>query len=235
MAFSNSSLTERLTQNMAIDAERTSMIRKTYWLLSLAVVGMMVGGKVGSSSSAVLSLFSGWVGWIVAMVALNAVPIIAMKFRYNPTVGTLALFADGFIAGLVISPMLYVAQRFAGPGVIESAAWITFAIFAFVTATVHFTKTNWSPSRTLVSGLFFTIIGAVILNFFFQTTFLVLLISIAIGAFGIITLVSATSEVLQDPDIDTPVPGALSLFAGIFLVFQSALSLLMAFTGGGDD
>jgi len=34
----------------------------------------------------------GWVGWIVAMVALNAIPYIAMSVRHNPVLGVIALF-----------------------------------------------------------------------------------------------------------------------------------------------
>jgi hypothetical protein len=70
---------------------------------------------------------------------------------------------------------------------------------------------------------------------FLNLGFLGIFIAFGIGAIGVMTLVSATSEVLHNPDLDSPVPGALMLFSGIFMVFQSVFHLLLMFTGGGDD
>jgi FtsH-binding integral membrane protein len=39
--------------------------------------------------------------------------------------------------------------------------------------------------------------------------------------------VYATSEVLHNPDADSPIPGALILFAGLFNVFVAILNILL--------
>ena len=53
------------------------------------------------------------------------------------------------------------------------------------------------------------------------------------SAMGILILVYATSDILHDTSMDSPIIGALMLFAGLFNVFTMVIHLLMAF--GGDD
>ena len=57
-------------------------------------------------------------------------------------------------------------------------------------------------------------------------------ISAAIGIFGVFSLVYGTSGVLNSPDADSPIPGALSLYASLFNIFVSALNLLLRLFGG---
>jgi FtsH-binding integral membrane protein len=45
--------------------------------------------------------------------------------------------------------------------------------------------------------------------------------------------VFSTSSVLRTADADSPIPGALMLFAGVFNVFVAALSILLRIMGGG--
>ena len=74
-----------------------------------------------------------------------------------------------------------------------------------------------------------------VLNLFLDIGFLSLVISGAIGIFGVFVLVNATSQVLNNPEYDEPVAGALMLFAGLFNVFVAILHLLLALMGRGDD
>ncbi|MBF0432391.1 MAG: Bax inhibitor-1/YccA family protein [Fibrobacteria bacterium] len=237
MELRRSSMTfsDKMSRNVSISADKAQILRKTYLLLSLAVLGMMVGGKIGVSTPAILNLFFGFFGWILAMVALNAVPMIAMKFRHDPIMGTIAVFLDGFVSGIVLAPMLYVGQMISGQQIVTTAAWITLAIFASVTGYVYFTGLKWAPSRATFIGIFFAIIGAIVLNFFMNLTILEIAIAAGIGAFGVIVLVSATSELLHSNELDSPVPGALMLFSGVFMVFQAVFHLLMIFAGGDRD
>jgi modulator of FtsH protease len=238
MAYGTRGMTfgDKISRNIEISESHSLILRKSYLLLSLAVIGMMVGGKIGISSPVVLGLFTNVMGWILAMIALNAVPMLAMKFRHDPTMGTIAVFLDGFVAGLVISPMLYIAERFfPGQNLVASAAWITLALFLAVTGYVYFSGLKWAPSRALFITLPLIIIGAIVINMFLNNGILGMAVSAAIGAYGIIILVSATSELLHNREIDSPVPGALMLFAGIFMIFQAILHLLMLFGGGGDE
>ena len=49
---------------------QASVIKKTYGYLGLSVVAALAGGYVGQSTPAVINLFSGWMGWILAIVLL---------------------------------------------------------------------------------------------------------------------------------------------------------------------
>ncbi|MEZ5361845.1 MAG: hypothetical protein R2748_05725 [Bryobacterales bacterium] len=86
-----------------------------------------------------------------------------------------------------------------------------------------------------MTGIFISLIGAVILNGFLNLGWLGMAISAGIGVMGVMILVYATSEVLHNPDADSPIPGALMLFAGLFNVFVAALNILLRLAGGGRD
>lgn len=223
---------DNLTGSTALTAQRASVIKQTYVLLGLSVFSAMAGGYIGATSETMARLFSGWLGWILAIVLLNAVPRIAIAVRHNPMLGISALVFDGFISGIAISPLLYFA-RLAAPNLILAALGITAFVFMGVTGYVMTSGRTFSAPRGLMVGLFFAITGAVILNAFLNIGVLGILISFAIGAFGVFILVYATSDVLHTPEADSPIPGALMLFAGIFNVFVATLNILLRLFGGG--
>jgi modulator of FtsH protease len=223
---------DNLSGTISLTAERSSVIKQTYVLFGLSVISALAGGYVGATSETMARLFSGMLGWILAIILLNAVPRIAIAVRHNPVLGVSALVADGFVSGLAISPLLYVAAR-VQPSLILAALGITGIVFLGVTAYVMTSGRTFSAPRGLMAGLFFAIIGAVLLNSFLNIGMLGILISFGIGAFGVFVLVFSTSSVLKTPDADSPIPGALMLFAGVFNVFVAALNILLRVLGGG--
>lgn len=224
---------ESLMGSRELAAHQSANIKKTYLLLSMSVVAAVAGGYVGSNNDTIIRFFSGWMGWIAAMLLLNGLPYVAMAVRKNPVAGTIALIANGFVAGLVLAPILYIASA-TSPDVVPAAMILTGAIFVCITGVVMITQTRYSAPANLMVGIFVSIIGIVILNMFLDIGFLGTLIAGAIGVIGVILLVHATSEVLNNPEYDEPVMGALMLFAGIFNIFVALLHLLLAF-GGSDD
>jgi FtsH-binding integral membrane protein len=92
---------------------------------------------------------------------------------------------------------------------------------------------TFSAPRGLMAGLFFAAIGVMVLNTFLNIGFLGMLVSFAIGAFGVLVLVYSTSNVLNTPYADSPIPGAVMLFAGVFNVFVATLSILLRVLNGG--
>jgi modulator of FtsH protease len=223
---------DQLTGTVALTERRSAAIKQTYLLFGLAVIAALAGGYVGATSETMARLFSGWIGWILALVLLNAVPRTAISLRHIPSLGVPALVADGFISGIAMSPLLWVARRMA-PDLIFGALAITAMVFLGVTAYVMSTRRTFSAPRGLMTGLFFSIVGAVVLNSFLNIGWVGILISAAIGALGVFSLVYSTSSVLRTSDADSPIPGALMLFAGVFNVFISTLSILLRLVGGG--
>jgi len=169
---------------------------------------------------------------ILAIVLLNAVPRIAIAVRHNPVLGISALVVDGFISGIAISPLLFFA-RMVAPDLIFAALGITLFVFLGVTGYVMTSGRTFSAPRGLMVGLFFSIVGAMVLNAFLNIGVLGILISFAVGIFGVCILVYSTSDVLHSPEADSPIPGALMLFAGVFNVFVATLNILLRLFGGG--
>ena len=229
----NIPITQGLFGTTELDETRSAAIKKTYALLSLGVVAAIAGGFIGARTPALVQFFSTWMGWIVAMIALNAIPRVAMAARHNPVMGTLALIGDGLISGLVLAPVLYMASVVA-PDIVPAALILTAIVFTGVTFAVMITKAQFSAPRGLMTGMFFAIIGVIFLNMFLGIGFLSMLISGAIGIFGVFILVNATSQVLNNPEYDEPTMGALMLFAGLFNVFVAIIHLLLIFTGRDD-
>ena len=155
-----------------------------------------------------------------------------MAARHNPVLGVTALVGDGFVSGIAISPLLWVARTTA-PVLILVALGITACVFIGVTLYVMASGRSFSAPRGLMAGLFFSIIGAVILNSFLHIGVVGILISVAIGAMGVCILVFSTSNVLRSPFADSPIPGALMLFAGVFNIFVAALNILLRVMNGG--
>lgn len=223
---------EALTSSFELRERQATSIKKTYLLLLISVASAIGGGIIGAESPVLIKFFSQWYGWVAAMIILNVVPAMAMAVRRNPVLGTLALGVDGLVAGLVLAPILWFASTYA-EGMVTGALVITGCVFLAVTIVVMATKSRFSAPRGLMFGIMAGVIGSIILGFFVHLTWLSVLISLGIGVLGVIALIHATSQVLNNPEFDEPVGGALMLFGGLFNVFVAVLHLLLAF--GGDD
>ena len=218
--------TDKMFGTTILTGTRAETIKKTYLLLGLAVGSGFAGGYLGIQSQALAMLFTGWLGWILAMVLLNVIPRVAIAARHNPVLGVSALVADGFVSGLVLAPILRFASMYA-PGTTEIAALMTAVVFATVTLYVMSSGRTFSAPRGLMLGISVSLIAAIILNGFLNIGVLGILIAAGIGVMGVCILVYATSDVLNNPEADSPIPGALILFAGLFNVFVAILNILL--------
>jgi FtsH-binding integral membrane protein len=223
---------EKLSGTTTLSATQAAVIRQTYLLLGLAVAASMAGGYIGATSETIVGFFTTTMGWLVAVVLLNVVPWIAMACRHNPALGVAALVADGFLGGLAISPLLWFAAQ-AAPVLIVAALMITSAVFLAITGYIWISKREFSAPKGLMIGLFVAIAAAIGLNMFMNIGWMGILISAAIGFMGVCGLVYSTSGVLHSPDADSPIPGALALYAGLFNVFVATLNILLRLMGGG--
>ena len=226
------SVWDQLSGTTALTAQGAAVIKQTYLLFGLAVFSALAGGYIGATSETLARFFSGWVGWIVALLLLNLVPRIALSVRGNPPLGVAALVFDGFLSGIALSPLLW-AARLLAPSLIFVALGITGCVFLGVTLYIMSARRQFSAPRGLMAGLFFSLIGALLLNSFLQIGTLGSLISLGSGALGVFTLVYSTSAVLRSPQADSPIPGALMLFAGVFNIFVATLNILLRLLNGG--
>jgi modulator of FtsH protease len=226
------SATDKLFGTTALSDQQAALIKKTYALLSVSVVTAVVGGYYGSHSPAIVELFFSRPGMLLAFVLLNVLPAVALwASRQSPAVGIVALAADGLVSGLTLSPVLAYAL-FKDPLIVESALGVTGAVFVAVTGYMMFTRERFSAPKGLLTGMFVSLMFASVLNLFLGLPLLHTVIAAGIGIFGVVMLVYATSDVLNNPDYDQPVQGALMLFAALFNIFVSALHLMLRFFGG---
>lgn len=228
------SVLDRFSGTTVLDARSAAVIKQTYLLFGLAVFSALAGGYIGATSETLARFFSGWIGWIAALLLLNLVPRIAIGVRHNPQLGVAALVGDGFISGIALSPLLWVARLIA-PQLIFVALGITACVFVGITLYVMSARRAFSAPRGLMVGIFFALIGSMVLNGFLHIGMFGILISLGIGALGVFTLVYSTSTVLRSPYADSPIPGALMLFAGVFNIFVAALNILLRLLGGSRD
>ncbi|MBV9674869.1 MAG: hypothetical protein JO185_00935, partial [Acidobacteriaceae bacterium] len=68
------SVWDQLSGTTTLTAHGAAVIKQTYLLFGLAVFSALAGGYVGATSETLARFFSGWVGWIVALLLLNLVP-----------------------------------------------------------------------------------------------------------------------------------------------------------------
>jgi len=229
------SVGDKLFGQTTLVSGQATIIKQTYMLLGLSVLSAIVGAVMSLQFGvAELLMRSGIIGWIAIIILLNVIPYIAMACRHNPVLGIGALVLDGAFAGLVISPTLFVAtyaMGAEGQQAIFDASVITALVFAGVTGYIMTTKKTFSAPRGLMAGLFFGIMGIVFLNFFVGSPLVSLLVGGGIAILGTFMLVFSTSDVLNNPEADSPIPGALMLFSGIFNIFVGVLHVLLSLTG----
>ncbi|MDX1961936.1 MAG: Bax inhibitor-1 family protein [Pirellulales bacterium] len=128
---------------------------------------------------------------------------------------------------LVAAPLLYVANHsFPGQHLIESAALITVAVFAGLTAVVWFTKVDLSFMGKILTVVgitaFATIIVGMIFGFTLGIWFTGLMIALACGY-----IMYDTSMILHHYTEDRYVGAALELFASVIMLFYQILIFLM--------
>jgi len=221
--------TEKLFGTTTLDERQAAIAKKTYALLSISVAGAVAGGYAGATNESLAMFFGSTMGWITALIMINVVPYIALwAANRNKTLGLLALAADGFLSGLAVSPLLFFANLVATK-LIPAAGGVTLAVFVAVTGYMMVTRDRFSAPAGLMTGIIASVFVAVLMNSLFLHSGVVgLLISVAVGIFGVFILVYATSDVLNNPNFDSPVRGALMLFAALFNIFVSTLRVLLS-------
>lgn len=167
--------------------------------------------------------------WLLFLGAFMVVGWLATRTAHMSTSKPAQYAAlGGYVLGwsILFLPLLWIANNYA-PGVISSAALVTFIGFAVLTAIVFVTRKDFSFLRGIlmwVGGLaFVAIIASVIFGFQMGTWF-----SVAMIGFAGAAILYDTSNVLHHYSEDRYVAAALQLFASIALMFWYVLRLFMS-------
>lgn len=219
-------------------SRRRQMLHTTYLYLAVGVAGCMAGAWFGSHYLPFLKMFfsAGMLGWIAVLVLINLVPSFSLAIaEKRPRLAVLALGFNGFISGLALAPLVFLALISSGAAesgaegadIVSTALIVTAAIFASITGYVHLNKSEFKMSRAIMSGLFGFALVCVPVTMVFQSTIVVMLSSLAVGLLGAYQLASGTSKIVNDENFNSPAYGSLILFAGVFNIFNAVLRLVL--------
>jgi FtsH-binding integral membrane protein len=127
---------------------------------------------------------------------------------------------------VIFTPMLFIADSYAGGGVIRSAAVVTLAGFVGLTAVVFYTRKDFSFLGALLrwAGILalVAIAAAVLFGLELGTWFSVAMVGLAGAA-----ILYDTSKILRHWPNDRYVGAALELFSSVALMFWYVLRLFM--------
>src|SRR5262245_5413787 len=59
---------DKITGTTTLTAQQAAVIKQTYILFGMSVFSALAGGYFGATSETLARFFSGWIGWIVAML-----------------------------------------------------------------------------------------------------------------------------------------------------------------------
>lgn len=185
-------------------------------LFRFELAPVIAGAMLSTSWLLVLGGFM-LVSWFASRVAHTAA---------SATAQYAALGAYVFAQALIFVPLLYIAEDTA-PGVISSAALVTFVGFAGLTGVAFYTRKDFSFLRGLLMwggiGAMLLIGAGVIFGFQLGVFF-----SVGMVVFAGAAILYDTSNVLHHFPEDRYVGAALQLFASVALLFWYVLRLFLA-------
>jgi len=185
-------------------------------LFQLGVAETIARALTGVSWLLVLGAFM-IVGWLASRAAHTA---RSMAAQYAG-LGAYVLFQ-----AIIFVPLLYMAETYA-PGVISSAALVSFMGFAGLTAVAFYTRKDFSFLRGILmwGGIGALVLIAAGVLFGFQ---LGVFFSVAMVVFAGAAILYDTSNVIHHFPEDRYVGAALELFASAALLFWYVLRLFLA-------
>ena len=204
-------------------AERATLVRRTYLLVLAGVLVTMAGVAFARTQPALLGLVARhpFLSFLIPFGVLMAAPGVRDRFPAN--LGLTFLFT--FAQGVVMAPfLLYMEQR--QPGVLLQTGLLTGSTFAVLTGYAWVSRRDFSAwGGFLVTGAW-VLIGASLLNFFFQSALADLWIA-AVGTFifaGL--LVFDTWRLRHQYGPDDYVLAAVNIYLDLLNLFLFLLRLL---------
>lgn len=213
--------------------QRVTFIRRTYGHLMAAIAGFVAiealffSLGIAQKVSATL-LGAGAAGWLLVLGGFAIVGVMASRTAARAvTLNAQRAALAGYVVAeaLIFMPMLYIAERIAGSGVIASAGLVTMIGFLALTGIAVTSKRDFSFLRGLLMWVgvaaLLAIVGSLIFGAVLGTWF-----SVAMVAFAGASILYSTSRVLRHYPEDRYVSAALELFASVALMFWYVLRLM---------
>ncbi len=216
----------------ALPAHRAQFIRKTYMLLAaaiLAFVAVEAALFMTGAAYAIVSVISmgGSMGWLVVLGLFMAVSFLANRWAMSDTSTAMQYLGLGIFIiaeAIIFVPMIFIAATYSDATVIPKAGIVTLGLFLGITATVFITKADFSWLGPIVAIGGFAAMGFIVASIIFGFS-LGSIFAFVMVAFAGTAILYNTSQVLHQYNTSQHVAAALTLFAGIALLFWYILSI----------
>lgn len=223
----------RISNSSHLDwvASRNRVLRNTYGLLGLSMIPTVVGAWIGVQTH--FSLFAGspMMGFVLFM-AISFGFFYAIERFKNNSVGVAILLGFTFFMGLMLSRLVGMVLGFSnGATLIAMAGGGTALAFFSLSAVAASTKRDLSGLGKFLSIGSILVLGALVLNIFFQVPALLLTILVVLLGLSCAWLVHDVNRVVTGGETNY-VTATLAIYIDLFNIFQTLLSLLGIF--GGD-
>lgn len=209
--------------------ERAAFLAKTYRTLFGAVVAFVAVEYFlfASGIADAITAFALNTNWLLFLGGFIVVASVARRFTFAASQATQWAAMAGYIVAeaVIFAPLLWIANEYAD-GVISSAAAVTLAGFAVLTAIVFATRRDFSFMRGALLWIGFGALGLIVASVLFGFQ-LGNLFSIAMIVFAGASILYDTSKVLHHYPTDRHVGAALDLFASAALMFWYVLRLFL--------
>jgi FtsH-binding integral membrane protein len=226
-------------------SDRVAFLRKTYTLLSLALIGFAGGTAAFIKFAPEASLrFSSWalqgsMNWLLILGMFMLVGYVAQKLAMSNTSRGLQYLGLALAVGaqaVLLQPMIWILMiKFGNNGdlsgqastILGEAVVITLAIFVGLTLTVFLTKKDFSFMRSGLSIAGFAFLGVILASMLFGFQLGALFSGIGILLMGGYILYQ-TSLVMSYFPPTGYVAASLMLFSTVATLFWYVLRLLMS-------
>jgi modulator of FtsH protease len=204
--------------------QRNRVLRNTYWLLALSMVPTVLGAWLGVSTGIARAMSPG-ISMIVFLVGAFGF-MFAIEKTKNSAAGIPILLAFTFFMGVMLSRLVGAVL-----GLNNGASLIMMAFAGTGTIFLGMATLSSIIKRDLTSMGKWLFIGAIMLlvagiaNFFFQSTALMMALSVlAVGIFSAFILYDLKR--VQDGLETNYITATLGVYLSIYNVFQSLLAIL---------
>jgi FtsH-binding integral membrane protein len=222
----------------AESTERAAFIRRTYAHLAGAILAF-----IGLEALLLMAVkeydlpLMQWLGasrgmWLIIMIAWMGASWVANMWARSETSVAVQYLGLGLYVvaeALIMLPLLYIAQIFAGPGTIATAGILTLCVFGGLTVSVFITRKDYSFLGPIISVASLIALGVILASFLFSFNLLGVFFAFAMVGLMAACILYQTSGILLHYRTDQHVAAALGLFASVATLFWWILRILMIF------
>jgi FtsH-binding integral membrane protein len=219
--------------DMAPADARASFMRRTYAHLAGAVLAFIgacyVLLHIPGIEKVIFPMLSSQLSWLLVVGAFVGVSMLANSWARSdnpPAVQYIGLGMFVLAEAVIFLPILYIAEHNFS-GVIQSAAIMTLAVFAGLTAAVFLTGKDYSFLGPIVSIGGFLALGAIIVSMVVGFNLGIFFCYVMVGLMCA-SIIYQTSNIVHQYNTNQHVAAALGLFASVATLFYYILYIAMA-------